>query len=138
MWESMYYPKNDRWTLSGLFMGYGEKRGSDGDVEKVAIFKDVRSDDNETRVADELWIKVQKRGEELSVTPGDKVQFNSMVRRYVRGRVEDGVWKPTQVVPVFSRLTEIRRAEPDIRSPSETELDLNERDNGIWFSHLCK
>lgn len=61
MWESMDYPRGDRWMLSGLFMGYGEKRGHDGNIEKVAILKDVRSDDNETRVADELWIKVHKR-----------------------------------------------------------------------------
>lgn len=74
----------------------------------------------------------------MSLTAGDRVLFNSMLRRYGRGQVEDGVWKPTQVVLVFSRLTKIRKAEPDIRFPSETELDLNERDNGIWFSHLGK
>ena len=138
MRKSMYYPRGDRWTLSGLFMGYGEKRGHDGDIEKVAILKDVRSDDNETRVADELWIKVHKKAEELSLTTGDRVLFNATLRRYGRGQVEGGVWKPTQVVFVFSRVTQIRKAEPDIRFPSETELDLNERDNGIWFSHLSK
>ena len=68
MWESMYYLRGDRWTLSGLFMGYGEKRGHDGNIEKVAILKDVRSVDNKTRVADELWIKVHKKAEEVSLT----------------------------------------------------------------------
>jgi hypothetical protein len=134
----MYHPRGDRWTLSGLFMGYGEKRGHDGNIEKVVILKDVRSDDNGTRVADELWINVHKKTEELSLTPGDRVLFNLMVSRYGRGQFEDGVWKPTQVVLVFSRLTKIRKAESDIRFPSETELDLNERDNGIWFSYLSK
>jgi hypothetical protein len=119
-------------------MGYGERRGRDGNIEKVAILKDVRTDDNETRVADELWIKVGKKVEELSLTPGDRVLFNSMLRRYARGPFEDGVWKPTEVILVFPRLTKIREAEPDIRFPSETELELNDRDNRILFSHLCK
>ena len=138
MWKSVRHPRGDRWTLSGLFMGYGEKRGQDGNIEKVAIFKNVRSVHNKTRVAEELWIKVQKKAEQLSLTAGDRVLFNSMLRRYGRGQIENGVWKPNQILLVFSSLTKIRKADPDTRFPSETELDLNERDNGILFSHLCK
>jgi hypothetical protein len=124
MFQRIDFSREDRWSLSGLFIGYGEKRGPDGNIEKTAIFKDVRS--GGTRLADELWVKVHKKAEELSITPGDRVLFNSMARRYERGQVEDGVWKPTQVTLVFSRLTKIKKAEPDILFPSELELALNE------------
>ncbi len=115
MLELTNYTRVNFWVLSGSFKGYGEKRNPNGGIEKMIILKDVCLGD--TRLAEELWVKIPQWVKKPCLTEGDKVFFYSWVTIRQKGDYEEGLWKPTELVLSFSPICRIRKTRIVQRKP---------------------
>jgi hypothetical protein len=114
MLELTNYTRLNLWVLSGSFTGYGEKRNPNGGIEKMIILKDVCLGD--TRLAEELWVKIPQWVKKPCFTEGDKVFFPSRVTIRQKGSYEERVWKPTELVLSFSAIYKIGKTRNCVRN----------------------
>lgn len=75
---------NRRAKFRGTFSRYGVKSGWMGRTEKTALLRNI-TDSRGRLVADHLWFNWTKGFAQLSLDPGDVIEFNARVRPYWKG-----------------------------------------------------
>lgn len=100
----------ERATFRGTFERFGKKSGWMGD-ERTVLFKDI-CDASGVIVCDHLWFNFTKAFALLNLQPGDGVQFDARVKKYVKGyfgRRDDVFDKPAEVDYKLSHPTKVMK-----------------------------
>lgn len=107
MRKALQEREGERATFSATFERFGIKNGYRGPQHTI-LLTDV-CDATGTPVCDHLWFNLTQGFEELALEPGDRIQFDARVKKYVKGylgRRED-VYAPVGVDYKLSYPTKI-------------------------------
>ena len=99
----------ERATFCGTFERFGKKSGWMGQEQKTVLLKDI-CDVSGALVCDHLWFNLTKAFALLNLQPGDGVQFDARVKKYVKGyfgRRDDVFDKPAEVDYKLSHPTKV-------------------------------
>jgi hypothetical protein len=105
-----------RANYTGVFVRYGTKNGFKGPVPTV-LLSDIRDAAGQL-VCDHLWFNLTKGFESAELCPGDHVQFDARVSKYIKGYMGH-VWERALDAPLeedykLSYPTRVLRFDPDM------------------------
>jgi hypothetical protein len=105
--------QGERATFHGTFERLGTKNGWQGRQDQTVLLTEV-CDATGTPVCDHLWFNLTKAFALLRLQPGDIVQFDARVKKYLKGYFgrREEVYRPAEVDYKLSHPTRVKKRDP--------------------------